>query len=197
MNTSMRRLRTALVPLRRAEEGSLLIELTIAMAVLAIAVAALLAVFASSMLSLRRATVQGTALTLADRQIEVFKTLLYADIKIDGTTIPASATDPYNTANATDSTIPPPAPQVTGGTIGAAACTLPANALHECAVQTWNGPDGRQYRIDTYVVAVTPPSGRPGKEVTVAVRRIESGVVSSKITARATSAFDPASPPGG
>ena len=191
----MKRLRAAIMPLRRAEDGSLLIELVIAMSVLSIAIGALLAVFASSMLSLRRATVQGTALTLADRQIEVFKTLLYADIKIDGTTIPVSVSDPYNTANASDSTVPPASPQVTGGTVGAAACTLPANAQHECAVQTWNGPDGRQYRIDTYVVAVTPPSGRPGKEVTVAVRRIEGGVVSSKITARATSAFDPASPP--
>jgi type II secretory pathway pseudopilin PulG len=171
----------------------MLIELVIAMSVLAIAIGALLAVFASSMLSLRRATIQGTALTLADRQIEVYKTLLYADIRLDAATMPVSGTDPYNTANAADATIPPSSPQVTGAV--APSCTLPAQAQHACAVQTWNGPDGRNYRIDTYVIAATPAGGRAGKQVTVVVRQIQGGTVGSKAIARATSAFDPASPP--
>ena len=57
-----------------ADDGFGLIELLIAMTMLAIAVGALLTVFASSAVSLRRAGQKGTALTLADTQMEKYRT---------------------------------------------------------------------------------------------------------------------------
>ena len=47
----------------------MLIELLIAMTFLAVAVGALIAVFASTILSLRHTSVEGNALTLADKQM--------------------------------------------------------------------------------------------------------------------------------
>jgi len=37
--------------------------------------------------------------------------------------------------------------------------------------QTLTGPDGRSYRVDTYIVSVTPAGGTAVKQVTVVVRR--------------------------
>lgn len=179
----------------------MLIELLIAMMVLAIAVGALISIYASSLISMRHASVEGNALTLADKQIEVYKTLAYANILLDSSTIPSSGTDPYVTAYSSDSTIPSSSGQVTGGTVGSSACTAPAVAQPQCATQNWTGPDGRSYRVDTYIVAVTPPASSVGgavravKQITVAVRRVDSGVVSSQIWGRATTTIDQSNPP--
>ena len=187
--------------LRRDQSGSMLIELLIAMTVLAIAVGALISIYASSLISLRHTSIEGNALTLADKQIEVYKSLAYANILLDSSTIPSSGTDPYVTANASDSTIPSSSGQVTGGTVGASACTAPTLAQPQCATQSWTGPDSRSYRVDTYIVTITPPASSAGgavrtvKQVTVAVRRVASGVVSSQIWARATTTIDQSNPP--
>lgn len=61
----------------RAADGMGLIELLAAMALLGIAISALLAAFASSVLSVSHAGAEGTALTLADRQMEVYRALPY------------------------------------------------------------------------------------------------------------------------
>lgn len=171
----------------------MLVELVISLTFLAVAVGALIAVFASTVLSLRRASIQGTALTLTDKQMEAYKTLPYSGLMLDASTIP-SGSDPYVTANASDSTIPPSTGQVTGGSVGAAACTAPTQAQPQCATQNWTGPDGRSYRVDSYIVASTPSGGRAGKQVVVVVR-LKSGSTVGPIKARATSAFDQANPP--
>ncbi len=179
-----------------AERGSMLIELLIAMTFLAVAVGALMTIYASTQLSLRHTSIEGNALTLADKQIEVYKTLAYDNVRLDASTIPSSGSDPYVTANASDSTIPASTGQVTGGTVGASACAAPTTAQAECATQSWTGPDGRAYRVDSYVVAVTPPEGgRQVKQVTVVVRRLESGSPSTQIWARATTTIDQSNPP--
>src|SRR5262249_57762883 len=98
-------LRSTLRRLRHDQSGSMLIELLVAMTFLAIAVGALMSLYASTVVDMRHASTEGNALTLADRQIENYKTLLYDDIKLSSTTIPGGS-DAYVTANASDPTIP-------------------------------------------------------------------------------------------
>lgn len=164
----------------------MLVELLIAMTFLSVAVAALIAVFASTQISLRNAGIEGTALTLTESQIEVYKTMSYAEMAISSATIPGS-TDVYVTANSTDATMPVATGQFTGGT--STACTDVTFLVADCATQTITGPDDRFYRVDTYVHEA---SGL--KNVTVVARQVVAGVV-GKVRARATTAFDPANPP--
>ena len=60
------------------ETGFGLLELLIAMGVLAIAISAQLAVFSSSYTSLSRANMKGAAVTVADKQMETYRTLPYS-----------------------------------------------------------------------------------------------------------------------
>jgi hypothetical protein len=53
------------------------------------------------------------------------------------------------------------------------------------------GPDGRSYRVDTYIVSTTPTGGRAVKKVTVVVRMVTNGVVGT-VLARQASTFDQA-----
>ena len=162
----------------RSESGSMLIELLIAMTFLAIAIGALMSVYTSTILSMRHTSIEGNALTLVDRQMEVFKTLPFVQIALDSTTAPSSsdlyATSPPNNLTAAQrSTIS--GGQTTGGTYA--------------ATQTVTGPDNRAYRVDTYIFANTPASGRAGVQVTVAARLVGGSTVGS-IRAQAVSAFD-------
>ncbi len=188
--TLRRRIRTL-----RSESGFMIVELLIAMTFLVVAVGALMALYASTIVDLRHSSTEGNALTLADKQMEVYKTLPFSGIIIDSSTIP-SGSDPYVTAHSTDVTIPSSSGQVTGGTIGSSACSAPTQAQAQCATQNWTGPDGLAYRVDSYIVSATPSGGgRTVKEVTVVVRKVVSGTVGAGIWARATSAFDQSNPP--
>jgi len=185
---SLRRLR------RRAagENGFGLVELLIAMTLLSIAIGALLAVFTSSAVSLRRAGEKGTALTLADTQMEKYRTRTFTAVRIDGTLIPTSGT--YVTANASDSTIPPSTNQAVAGQNGDEDCPTTDEPPACLPVRNVTGPDGHAYRIETYVNYVnndstlsirTPASDLPLKLVTVVVRDASTG----SIMARESSAF--------
>jgi len=122
------------------ESGSMLIELILAMLFLAVAVGALVSVYSASVVSLRHTSIEGNALTLVDRQIELYNTLPYAFISLDSTTIPGS-TDSYTTAHSTDSTIPGALGQVTGTTVAPGSCTSPKAPQPSCATQLVAGPD--------------------------------------------------------
>jgi prepilin-type N-terminal cleavage/methylation domain-containing protein len=191
----MRRTRPLLTRLRAraaGDNGFGLIELLIAMGILSIAIAALMLSYASSAISLRRAGQKGTALTLADTQMERYRTRGFTGIRIDGTQIPGTGT--YVTASSSDSTIPPATGQALAGQNGDEACSAPLPAA--CLpVQNVTGPDGRSYRVDTYANYVnndstlsirTPASGLTLKRVTIVVRDGTDG----KILAREQSAFE-------
>src|SRR4026208_332154 len=75
MATAAHRLVARARRMRAAERGIGLIELLMAMSILAIAISAQLAVFASSYASIGRASVKGTAASLADKQMETERTL--------------------------------------------------------------------------------------------------------------------------
>jgi prepilin-type N-terminal cleavage/methylation domain-containing protein len=74
----VRRLKACL----RAEEGVTLIELLIAMVVMAIGIAALDAGFSSGVLSINRAREASTAGTLADKQMELYRQAPFASLPI-------------------------------------------------------------------------------------------------------------------
>ena len=175
------------------EEGFGLVELLIATTMLTIAVGALLAVFVSSAVSLRRAGQKGTALTLADTQMEKYRTQTFTAVRIDGTQIPTSGT--YVTGNTEDSTIPPSTGQALAGANGDDTCPTSSEPPACLPVQNVTGPDGHAYRVETYVNYVnndatlsirTPASGLTLKRVTIVVRDATSGA----IMARESSAFE-------
>jgi prepilin-type N-terminal cleavage/methylation domain-containing protein len=64
----------------RAEEGMTLIELLIAMVVMSIGIAALVAGFSSSILSVNRARTASTAGTLADKQMELYRQAAFTSL---------------------------------------------------------------------------------------------------------------------
>jgi hypothetical protein len=178
----------------RAETGSMLVELLIAMTFLVVAIGGVLSVYSSSLMTLRHSSMEGNALTLADKQLELYNTLPNASVQLDAGSIP-NGSDPYVTAHSSDATIPSSTGQVTGAS--GASCTAVTTPQPACATQTVNGPDGRSYRVDTYIVSVNPNSGyttRTVKAVTVVVRSLDGGVVGG-IKARSSSAYDPCNPP--
>jgi Tfp pilus assembly protein PilE len=168
----------------RQEDGFGLIELLMAMTILNIGILATVAAFNSGIVALRHAGKVSTASVLADKQMELYRSLTYGSIALDSSSIPASA--PYNSDPAWASV------QVT------TTCTTPLP--DECnASRTTTGPDHHTYRIDTYIVnnnpltTYTPPAGSPHaaarslRTVTVVVR---DSANSNKVLAREMSTFD-------
>ena len=161
----------------------MLIELLIALTFLAVAVGALVSVYASSVITLRHASIEGNALTLADKQMETLKTLAYSAVAIDSSTLP-SAGDPYVTSPPSNLTSSQQA-SITSGQIEHGAVS---------ATQTVTGPDSRTYRVDTYIFETNDSASSFEKylQATVAVRSVVGGTV-GQIRSQATSALDDAS----
>jgi type II secretory pathway pseudopilin PulG len=158
------------------ETGIGLVELIVALGLLAIAISAQLAVFSSSYTSLSRANMKGTAVTLADKQMETYRTLPYACIYLTSATGDStySGDTAYSGSQVTGSSCSPSSTPATSATT---------------ASQTVSGPDNRSYRVDTYIVSTTPSGGRALKNVTVVVRAVTNGAVGT-VLAREASTFD-------
>jgi len=166
----------------RSESGVGLLELLVAMVVLAVAILALIAALSDGAASLRRSGRTSTAAALADSQLELYRALKYSAIGVDATAL--------GTANA-DAVYAGDHPRDSSGNLQpdfTLTCTTPLPA--ECnPSRTASASDGLRYRIDTYVTQVTPPGGRPGKQVTVVVR---DGTRPGAALAKVASLFDPA-----
>ena len=65
----------ARLTLVRSEEGMGLIELLIALTILVVGIGATTAVFTSSLMDLRHSSKEGTAISLADRQLESYRAM--------------------------------------------------------------------------------------------------------------------------
>jgi type II secretory pathway pseudopilin PulG len=115
-----------------------LVELLIAMIVLTIGILALVAAYSSGYLALNRATRVSSATLVADSQMERFRALQYSAIQLN-TSCGASCTED---ATFTGDTAYSSTAQVTGCATTDSTC-LPT--------QTKTGPDGKSYRLDTYV----------------------------------------------
>jgi type II secretory pathway pseudopilin PulG len=158
----------------RAEAGMGLVELVIAMTILAVALLAIVAAFSSGALTLQRAGQTSTASALANAQMELYRGLKYDSIRLDAGSIPGVG-DVYRSDTAYALT------QVT-----TPACAGPPI---ECdASRSVTGPDNRSYRVDTYIVFETPTGGRELKVVTVVVR--DGGNLTSRGLVRTSSKFD-------
>lgn len=169
----------------RTEDGFGMIELLIAIVMLNVGILAIVAAFNSSVLGMRRATQTATAVTLAEKQMELYRGLLYANIVLDTTSTNLAATPSTNTY-ATDQALDGIAPHGSPPQLTTAiACT--ASPIGCQPTQTFVSA-GVSYRIDTYIVNYTPASGRLLKLVTVVVR----DTTSLKTLARLTSTFDAA-----
>jgi Tfp pilus assembly protein PilV len=168
--------------LRRDEAGFGLMELLIALVVLNIGILATIAALNSGAFALQRASKLSTASALADAQMELFRALRYDAIGLhDVATADGDAT--YRDD---------PARGYPGSTMVAVASCAGTTFPVECKpIQSVSGaasPDGREYRVDTFVVEQSQSAAsRPVKVVTVVVR---DGTDLSKALVRAQSTFD-------
>jgi type II secretory pathway pseudopilin PulG len=169
------RMRTRL----RAEAGIGLVELLIAMTVLAVALLAIVAAFSSGALTLRRAGQTSTATALANQQMERYRGLKYAAIQLDSAAVSAANSD---SVYANGGAPPWYATQVTGSCSG-----VPAECNPMRTVAGGDSPDRRPYRVDTYIVHQTPTGSREFKKVTVIVR---DGEDLTHALVRISSSFD-------
>lgn len=152
-----------------------LVELLIAMMVLTVGILALVAAYSSGYVALKRATRVSSATLVADAQMERFRALSYSAIKLN-TTCGASCTEDstFTGDSAYNSTA-----QVTGCATTDSTC-LPT--------QTKTGPDGKSYRLDTYIEysCVTGTYASPtscGSGNPYPVKRVTLVVRSSSLTA--------------
>src|SRR5690348_5549740 len=116
----------------------MLVELVIAMAVLTIGILALVGAYSAGYASLNRATSTSSASVLADSQMERFRALQYAAIQLNTT---CGATCSQDSTYTSDSAYSSTA-QVTGCPSTGSACL---------STQTKTGPDGKSYRVDTFI----------------------------------------------
>lgn len=137
----------------KQEGGFGLIELVIALTILAIGLLALVAGLGSGYTALRRASSQQTASALADQTMERFRALRYADIALNTS---LSTDSVYTGDTAYSGTV------VSGCLTSDVECTPVQSSV--------SGADGRTYRVDTYIRYDTPTGGRQLKQVTVVVR---------------------------
>jgi Tfp pilus assembly protein PilV len=172
----------------RSQEGFGLVELMVSMVMLNIGLLAIVAAFNSGALALKRAGEVSTASVLGDKQMELYRALRYTEIALDSTSVStanADTTYQCDLANRID-----PAGSCGGANQQTQQLTTCATMTPQCNPrQTVSGPDQRSYRVDTYIVSQTPPTGRAVKLVTIVVRRGSDLAV----LARVSSSFDESS----
>jgi type II secretory pathway pseudopilin PulG len=168
--------------LSRDEGGFGLIELIIALTVLNVGILATVAALNSGALALQRASKQSTATAIADAQMELYRAILYDAIMLDATEL---AVDDDDTTYTGDAAYRVDSPDNLSMETGTCVSPLP----NECnPVRTVVGPDGKSYRVDTYIVETAPVAdSRAVKIVTVVVRDATN---LSKSLVRAESTFD-------
>jgi Tfp pilus assembly protein PilV len=172
----------------RSQDGFGLVELMISMVMLNVGILAIVAAFNSGALALKRAGEVSTASVLADKQMELYRALKYTEIALDSTAVATANGDvryQCDPANRID-----PNGSCGGANQQSQQLTTCATLTPQCTPrQTVSGPDQRAYRVDTYVVPQTPPTGRTVKLVTIVVRR----GVDLEVLARVSSSFDESS----
>jgi type II secretory pathway pseudopilin PulG len=167
------------------DEGQGLVELIVSLTVLAIGIGSLLTLLTSSALSLQRSDQKGTALVLAEKQIELYRSVGFRDVRLDDASVAAvPGSSVYATANSSDSTIPSASNQILDTATDTNPCANPLP--DQCKpVQVVTGPDHRSYEIDTYIHATTANGGDTVASITVVVRN--ASISTKPILARSAS----------
>jgi Tfp pilus assembly protein PilV len=143
-----------------SQRGFALIELLAAIVMINIGILAILLTLNSGQVTLRRSAELSTASVVADKHMERFRAIPYSSIYLNTVSVGAGdaiykGDTSYTAHTDLERVNQTCSPLVT-------ACT---------PSQTTTGPDGRTYRIDTYIVWTTPAGGDPVKQATVVVRR--------------------------
>jgi type II secretory pathway pseudopilin PulG len=201
MTRSMRRLRD--------ENGFGMLELLIALVVLNIGLFALMGAFNAATVAVGRAGNVTSAAAVADKQMEMYRAVRNCAIYLDPTTFPTknsgslyqSDTAAYSNVAFFDKSqttgqqaLQPWATSSTDSTVNApwnnsipTSCAPTVGMTN--AIQTGVlGPDSHKFDVYTYMPLVQPTGGYFVKQVTIVVR----DSATSKILARVTSVFDPA-----
>ncbi|HXH97821.1 MAG TPA: prepilin-type N-terminal cleavage/methylation domain-containing protein [Gaiellaceae bacterium] len=172
--------------LRRVRDarGFGLIELTIALAILSIAVVSLTGVYVASHLTLRRASQSDAAAVLSDRLLERFRSQSWDNIALNSTQVATAMLDTgsngYNgpgsplsdaylqSASLAEDITEANAPLAYNGTASATDCTnssepvtcYPSRQIPDASqTPTEVAPDGKSYRLDAYVTWGCPDAG--------------------------------------
>ena len=154
----------------REEQGFAMVEMLIAIVVINVGLLTILFALTSGMTTLRRSAESSTASALADKQLEKYRAVTFSSVFLDTSSL--SSTDSTYQSDSSYS-----ATQVSQ------TCT-PLTAV--CTpTQTVTGPDGHSYRIDTYIVYVTPAGGTAVKQVTVVVRKSGSTTALARVVSTA------------
>jgi Tfp pilus assembly protein PilV len=172
--------------LRREDGGFGLVELIVAMALLNVGILALVAVFNSGAVAVQRSARVSTASVLADRQLELYRAVKYTQIGLVPGLVATADADSYYAANWPYTNAAPPATKE----LSCATATKP-----ECKpIQTVTGPDGRTYRVDTYIVQY---DFEDNNAATAALRKVKvvrilvrDGSALATVLARQESNFD-------
>jgi type II secretory pathway pseudopilin PulG len=183
------------------EQGFMLIELTVSMVILTIALLAIMAGYDSAFTSLHRAGHQAAATKLANRQLELYSALPFASIGLDQATTQSvgnAAGGGYDALYATNDLLagdwttddngnPVQQPSGTVNDVTIAGCGAAPNCL---PIQTVTGPDGHRYRIETFVRDRPNATGISWTErdVTIVVRDAQASTLPELV--RLSSAFD-------
>ena len=174
---------SVLTRLRKDESGFGLIELIMAMAVLNIGILAMVAAFNSGAIALQRANKIATASVLADKQMELYRAIRYDAIGLDPTQVSTADSDADQIYKNDIARGYP------SRTMVAVTCTS-SSFPNACAPKQTPvaGPDGRSYRVDTYIWLEAPTgASRDLKVVTVVVR---DGDNPARTLVREQSTFD-------
>jgi hypothetical protein len=198
---------------RASERGQGLVEMLIALTVLGIAVGALIAVLVAGAVALQRTDQKGTATTLVDKQLELYRTFAYTNIKLSSSLLSAAGA-PYTTAHASDATIPaatacganhlPAGCLVVEGQNGETGCTTGSQACAPVQKTTINRSGtqasgsttigGLSTTSDLFVGMVAQGPGIPSGTTIASITNGTSLVLSAAATATgtATLTFNPA-----
>jgi Tfp pilus assembly protein PilE len=178
----------------REESGFGLIELVIAITMLNVGILAIVAAFNSGALALARASKVSTATAIGDQQLELLRGMKWDNIKQDTTEWNSATADATYTNDSVYqlNMAAPVAPKQLVPTISGGVCAAtgsPAAVPPACdPSRLVTGPDGRQYRVDTYLYSDQPTNSQRFKVITVVVR---SSTALGAALARMTSTFDP------
>ena len=143
----------------RRQDGIGLVELLIAMTILAIAIMGTVAAFGAGTVSLRGASSVSTAGTIADAQMEAYRSLTFAAIRLDNVDSDGAGPDsaiptgpPYTTDIGCGAGCDA-ASQITGGS-ATCAPALPTDPA--CPSRTTVGANAQSYRVDVYITWTCP-----------------------------------------
>jgi Tfp pilus assembly protein PilV len=176
----------------REEAGFGLIELLMAMVVLNVGILAVVAAFSSGNAALARASQVSTASSLADKQMESYRGLIYDNIVFTTSEWNAAIADSTYTADTayTSNMQSPVSPKALVATVTNCPTNVPTTSCDPSYTTT--GADHRSYRVDTYLYYDQPGGGAQLKTVTVVVRDASN---LSNYLARVTSTFDSSTNP--